>query len=87
MLLAKKTRGGTILVHALNLAGSIESIPNAVQIVELGFDTRAQTLLMPVTARRQLYDLPASGDLWTHQYRARGHNVVSRWSHIGLFVT
>ena len=62
-LLAKNTRGGTILVGALNLGGSIELIPNAVQIAELAIDKQAQTLLMPVAARRQLNDLP--DDLWT----------------------
>ena len=62
-LLAKNTRGGTILVGALNLGGSIDLIPNAVQIAELAIDKQAQTLLMPDAARRQLNDLP--DDLWT----------------------
>ena len=62
-LLGKNTRGGTIIVGALNLGGSIESIPNAVRIAELAMDKQAQTLLMPVSARRQLNDLP--DDLWT----------------------
>jgi hypothetical protein len=43
--------------------GSIEMIPNAVRIAELAIDKQAQTLLMPVPARRQLNDLP--DDLWT----------------------
>jgi len=38
-------------------------IPNAVRIAELAIDKQAQTLLMPVAARRQLNDLP--DDLWT----------------------
>jgi ATP-dependent Lon protease len=62
-LLGKNTRGGTIIVGALNLGGSIEPIPNAVRIAELAVDKQAQTLLMPVSARRQLNDLP--DDLWT----------------------
>ncbi len=62
-LLGKNTKGGTIIVGALNLGGSIDMIPNAVQIAELAIDKQAQTLLMPVTARRQLNDLP--DDLWT----------------------
>jgi len=62
-LLGKNTRGGTIVVGALNLGGSIETVPNAVQIAELAIDKQAQTLLMPVSARRQLNDLP--DDLWT----------------------
>ncbi len=62
-LLGKNTRGGTIVVGALNLGGSTDMIPNAVQIAELAIDKQAQTLLMPVAARRQLNDLP--DDLWT----------------------
>jgi ATP-dependent Lon protease len=62
-LLGKNTRGGTIVVGALNLGGSIDMIPNAIQIAELAIDKQAQTLLMPVAARRQLNDLP--DDLWT----------------------
>jgi ATP-dependent Lon protease len=62
-LLGKNTRGGTIVVGALNLGGSIDMVPNAVQIAELAIDKQAQTLLMPVSARRQLNDLP--DDLWT----------------------
>jgi len=60
-LLGRNTRGGTVVVGALNLGGSIEMIPNAVALAELAVDK--QTLLMPVAARRQLNDLP--DDLWT----------------------
>lgn len=62
-LLGKNTRGGTIVVGALNLGGSIDLIPNAVQIAELAIDKQAQTLLIPVSARKQLNELP--DDLWT----------------------
>jgi ATP-dependent Lon protease len=62
-LLGRNTRGGTIVAGALNLGGSVEMIPNAVRIAELAIDKQAQTLLMPVSARRQLNDLP--DDLWT----------------------
>ena len=62
-LLARNTRGGTIVVGDLNLGGSIEMIPNPVKIAELAVDKQAQTLLMPVSARRLLNDLP--DDLWT----------------------
>jgi ATP-dependent Lon protease len=62
-VLGKNTRGGMILVGALNLGGSIELVPNAVRIAELAIDKQAQTLLMPVNARRQLNELP--DDLWT----------------------
>jgi ATP-dependent Lon protease len=62
-VLGRNTKGGTIVVGALNLGGSIEMIPNAVRIAELAIDKQAQTLLMPVSARRQLNDLP--DELWT----------------------
>jgi ATP-dependent Lon protease len=62
-LLGRNSRGGTIVVGALNLGGSIEIVPNAVRIAELAVDKQAQTLLVPVAARRQLQELP--DDLWT----------------------
>ena len=62
-LLGRNTRGGTIVVGALNLGGSIEMLPNAVRIAELAIDKQAQTLLMPVSARRPLNELP--DELWT----------------------
>ncbi|MEW6166686.1 MAG: protease Lon-related BREX system protein BrxL [Pseudomonadota bacterium] len=62
-LLGRNTRGSTIVVGALNLGGSVEMIPNAVRVAELAIDKQAQTLLMPVSARRQLNDLP--DELWT----------------------
>lgn len=62
-LLGRNTRGGTVVIGALNLGGSIELIPNAVALAELAVDKQAQTLLMPVAARRQLNDLP--DELWT----------------------
>ncbi|KQO59589.1 peptidase [Methylobacterium sp. Leaf87] len=62
-MLGKNTRGGTIVVGALNLGGSVEMLPNAIRIAELAVDKQASTLLMPVSARRQLNELP--DDLWT----------------------
>ena len=62
-LLERSTRGGTIVVGPLNLGGSVELIPNPVAIAELAVDKQAATLLMPVTARRALNDLP--DELWT----------------------
>jgi len=50
-------KGGLILVGEVNLGGSIEPISNAVNIAELAVEKGASALLMPVTARRQLYDL------------------------------
>lgn len=62
-LLGRNTRGSTLIVGALNLGGSIDMIPNAIKLAELAIDKQAQTLLIPVSARRQLNDLP--DDLWT----------------------
>ena len=62
-LLGRNTRGGAIVAGALNLGGSIELLPNALQVAELAVDKQAQTLLMPVSARRRLDDLP--DELWT----------------------
>jgi ATP-dependent Lon protease len=62
-LLGRNTRGGTIVVGALNLGGAIEMIPNAIAVAELAMDKQAQTLLMPVASRRQLNDLP--DEVWT----------------------
>jgi len=47
----------------LNLGGSVEMIPNAIAIAELAVEKQAKVLLMPVSARRGLNDLP--DDLWT----------------------
>jgi ATP-dependent Lon protease len=41
----------------------IQLIPNAVRIAELPIYKQAQTLVMSVSARRQLNDFP--DDLWT----------------------
>jgi ATP-dependent Lon protease len=62
-LLERNTRGGTILVGPLNLGGAMDTIPNAVAIAELAVEKQAQTLLLPVSARRALHELP--DDLWT----------------------
>ncbi len=62
-LLERSTRGGLIIVGSLNLGGSTEMVPNAVSIAEVAIEKKATTLLMPVSSRRQLNDLP--DDLWT----------------------
>ena len=56
-LLGKNIRGGLIITGGLNLGGSIEPVYNAVSIVELAVEKRATAILMPVTSRKQLYDL------------------------------
>lgn len=56
-LLKKSVKGGLIVIGEINLGGSIEPISNAVNIAELAVEKGASVLLMPVNARRQLYDL------------------------------
>jgi ATP-dependent Lon protease len=56
-LLEKSTRGGLIVVGALNLGGSVEQLPNAVGVVEVAVEKGADTVLMPVSARKQLFEL------------------------------
>jgi ATP-dependent Lon protease len=57
-LIENSTKGGLIIVGALNLGGSVELLPNPVAIAELAVEKGATTLLMPISARRQLFDLP-----------------------------
>jgi ATP-dependent Lon protease len=56
-LLQKSMRGGLIVVGQLNLGGSIDPIHNAVNVAELALERGATTLLVPISARRQLMDL------------------------------
>ena len=57
-LLEKNLKGGLVVVGGLNLGGSIEPIYNAVSVVESAADKGCKTILMPVTTRKQLFDLP-----------------------------
>ena len=56
-LLKKSIRGGLIIVGEINLGGSIEPIHNPVTIAEIAVEKGASALLMPVSCRRQLFDL------------------------------
>ena len=56
-LLARHIKGGLIIVGGLNLGGSLEPIYNAVNIVEIAAEKGATTVMMPVSSRKQLYDL------------------------------
>ena len=56
-LLNKSLRGGLIVVGGLSVGGSFEPIHNAIGITELAVEKGAQTILFPVSARRQLNDL------------------------------
>lgn len=56
-LLRKSVRGGLIVVGEVTIGGTIEAIHNAVTIAEMAVEKGAQSLLMPVSCRRQLFDL------------------------------
>jgi ATP-dependent Lon protease len=56
-LLKKPLRGGLVVIGEINLGGSIEPIHNAVTLVEMAVEKGAQVVLMPVSSRRQLFDL------------------------------
>ena len=56
-LLEKSMTGGVILVGALNLGGSVEPLTNAVSVVEVAVEKGAHSVLVPVSARKQLFDL------------------------------
>ena len=57
-LLEKNLKGGLVIVGGLNLGGSIEPVYNAVSVVECAADKGCKTILMPVTTRKQLFELP-----------------------------
>ncbi|HUT84597.1 MAG TPA: BREX system Lon protease-like protein BrxL, partial [Thermodesulfobacteriota bacterium] len=57
-LVERSLEGGLVIVGGLNLGGSVEPIYNAVSIIELAADKGAQKIIMPVSARKQLFDMP-----------------------------
>lgn len=56
-LLKKSLKGGLIAVGSLNLGGGLDPIYNAINIAEIAIEKGAETLLIPISARRQLNDL------------------------------
>ncbi|MDP9476224.1 MAG: BREX system Lon protease-like protein BrxL [Actinomycetota bacterium] len=56
-LLERSLQGGLIAVGGLNLGGGLDPVHNAVSVAELAVEKGATTLLIPVSARRQLNDL------------------------------
>ncbi|HLA28932.1 MAG TPA: BREX system Lon protease-like protein BrxL [Syntrophales bacterium] len=57
-LLQKSLKGGMAVVGGLNLGGSTEPVYNAVNMVEIAIEKGGSHVLMPVSARKQLNDLP-----------------------------
>ena len=56
-LIERSVKGGLIIVGALNLGGSVEMVPNPVAVAELAVEKGATTLLMPISSRKQLFEL------------------------------
>jgi len=56
-LVNKPLKGGLVVVGGLNLGGSIETVHNALDVVELAIEKGATAVLMPVSSRRALVDL------------------------------
>ena len=56
-LIEKSMKGGLVIAGSLTLGGSVEQVANAVSMVELAIDKGADTLLIPISARKQLFDL------------------------------
>jgi len=46
-----------MILGGLNLGGSIDPLHNAIDVVELAVEKGASIILMPVSARKQLFDL------------------------------
>ena len=57
VLLQKSLKGGLIIVGGLNLGGGIDPVHNPVSVAELAIEKGATTLLVPISARRQLNEL------------------------------
>lgn len=57
-LLKKSLKGGLAVIGSLNLGGSVDPVYNAVTVAELAVDKGATALLMPVSARKQLLEMP-----------------------------
>ena len=56
-ILTKSLKGGLVLIGGLTIGGSLESLANAIDIAELAAEKGAQTLLAPVSCRKQLNDI------------------------------
>ena len=57
-LLGKGLRGGLATVGGLNLGGTLDPVHNAVSVAEVAIDRGVTTLLIPISARKQINDLP-----------------------------
>jgi ATP-dependent Lon protease len=46
-----------VIIGEINLGGSVEPVHKPVSIVEIAVEKQASAILMPVSCRRQLFDL------------------------------
>jgi ATP-dependent Lon protease len=56
-LLQKSIKGGLVVAGGLNLGGSVDPLPNAVALAEMAAEKGATQLLVPISARKQLFEL------------------------------
>ena len=56
-LVNRPLKGGMAVIAGLNLGGSIETVHNPLDLVELAIEKGAASVLMPVSCRRALVDL------------------------------
>lgn len=56
-LLKKSVRGGLIVLGEVSIGGAIEPIYHPVSLAEIAVEKGAKSLLLPVSARRHLFDL------------------------------
>lgn len=56
-ILGKSLKGGLAVVGGLTIGGSLEPLHNAIDLAELAAEKGVQTLVMPVSCRRQLNEM------------------------------
>jgi len=56
-MVGKNLAGGLVAVGGLNLGGSLDPVHNALSVAELAVEKGATTLLIPISARKQLNEL------------------------------
>jgi ATP-dependent Lon protease len=56
-LIGKSLEGGLVVVGGLNLGGSIDPLYNTIGVVELAVEKGAAAVLIPIAARKQLFEL------------------------------
>jgi ATP-dependent Lon protease len=56
-ILAKNLKGGLVVCGGLTIGGSLEPLSNAIDIAELAAEKGAETLLAPVSSRKQMNNI------------------------------